>query len=112
MPHLFRDMLPGHHKMDVDSIRQERHRFRVDTYLNEALQPRLVRSVSHYDSRLLMRIFRQNHLNALIIQLATILVLMLLGWLIDHPFFEFLRAPVSFFSKHFRRDHWRHKLLV
>ncbi|MBP9076335.1 MAG: patatin-like phospholipase family protein [Haliscomenobacter sp.] len=95
MPHLFRDMLPGHHKMDVDSIRQERHRFRVDTYLNEALQPRLVRSVSHYDSRLLMRIFRQNHLNALIIQLATILVLMLLGWLIDHPFFR-IPAGASF----------------
>lgn len=95
MPHLFRDMLPGHHRMDVDSIRQERHRFRVDTYLNEALQPRLVRSVSHYDSRLLMRIFRQNHLNALIIQLVTILVLMLLGWLIDHPFFR-IPAGASF----------------
>ena len=95
LPHLFGDMLPGHHKIDLDSIRQERHRFRVDTYLNESFQPRLVRSVSHYDSRLLMRIFRQNHLNALIIQLVTILVLMLLGWLIDHPFFR-IPAGASF----------------
>lgn len=69
--------------------------YRVRTYLNESLKTRLVRSVSHYDSRILQGIFRQNHSNALLIQFLTILGLLLLGLLIDQPVFQ-IPAGASF----------------
>lgn len=67
----------------------------VTTYLNENLKTRLVRSVSHYDSSILQSIFRQNHLNALIIQLVAIVGLCFLGLLIDQPVFQ-IPAGASF----------------
>lgn len=69
--------------------------YQVRTYLNESLKTKLVRSVSHYDSRVLQSIFRQNHSNALLLQLATILGLLLLGLLIDRPVFQ-IPAGASF----------------
>lgn len=69
--------------------------YQVKTYLSERLKARLVRSVSHYDSRILQGIFRQNHSNALLIQFLTILGLLLLGLLIDQPIFQ-IPAGASF----------------
>ncbi|MEM6769094.1 MAG: patatin-like phospholipase family protein, partial [Bacteroidota bacterium] len=69
--------------------------YQVQTYLNEKLRTKLVRSVSHYDSQLLQSIFRQNHANALLIQFLTILGLLLLGLLIDQPLFQ-IPAGASF----------------
>ncbi len=69
--------------------------YQVRTYLNESLKTKLVRSVSHYDSRILQGIFRQNHSNALLIQFVTILGLLLLGLLIDQPVFQ-IPAGASF----------------
>ena len=62
--------------------------FRVRTYLNEKLRSRLVRSVRHYDSSVLQGIFRQNHSNAILLQVATVFFLGLLGILIDRPLFQ------------------------
>ena len=62
--------------------------WRVDTYLTESLRPRIVRSVAHYDSSMLMRIFRQNHVNALLVQIFSLLILVMLGYLIDQPSFR------------------------
>lgn len=67
----------------------------VKTYLGERLRTRLVRSVAHYDSAVLQGIFRQNHLNAIVLQLGTIVVLALLGLLIDQPLFQ-IPAGASF----------------
>jgi len=67
----------------------------VKTYLNERLTSKIVRSVAHYDSAVLMSIFRQNHLNAILLQLSTILVLAILGFLIDVPLFQ-IPAGASF----------------
>jgi hypothetical protein len=69
----------------IQDIKLNRNQWRVDTYLTESLRPRIVRSVAHYDSQLLLRVFRQNHLNALIVQLFTLIVLILLGALMDRP---------------------------
>lgn len=60
---------------------------RVTTYLTESLQPRLVRSVAHYDLKILMRVFKQNHLNALFVQSLSIVILVILGYMIDSPYF-------------------------
>lgn len=72
------------------------HEIEVDTYLNERLQTRLVRDVSHYEKTLLYRVFRQHHHNAIIFQLGSVLTLVLLGMLIDVPFFQ-IPAGSSFF---------------
>ncbi|MEZ4954954.1 MAG: patatin-like phospholipase family protein [Saprospiraceae bacterium] len=83
------------HKDDLpilEDIRLNRNQWRVDTYLNETFRPRLVRSVAHYDPVLLLRVFRQNHLNALIVQLFTFIVLIALGGFMDRPA---LRIPTG-----------------
>ncbi|MCB0517977.1 MAG: patatin-like phospholipase family protein [Lewinellaceae bacterium] len=72
----------------IENIKLNRNQWRVDTYLTESFRPRLVRSVAHYDAALLLRIFRQNHLNALIVQLFTLVLLVLLGALMDKPSFR------------------------
>lgn len=61
---------------------------RVDYYFTENLQPRIVRSVRHYNFRLLEKIFRQNHANALVIQCLSITALILMGALVKYPVFR------------------------
>lgn len=58
-------------------------RWRVDTYLTERGHPRIVRSVSHYDPRVLEQVFRQNHWNAVVVQLVALLLLMAQGAFMD-----------------------------
>ncbi|WP_116125219.1 patatin-like phospholipase family protein [Lewinella sp. IMCC34183] len=70
--------------------------FRVRFYLNADVRVQRVRSVSHYDTALLRNIFRQNHFNALILQAASIAILVVLGLLVDRPAFQ-LPAGASFF---------------
>jgi len=64
----------------------------VDTYLTERLHVRLVRSVSHYDPRLLEKVFRQNHWNAVTVQVAALLLLMIQGVFLDSVW---LRIPAA-----------------
>lgn len=61
---------------------------RVDYFLTESLQPRIVRSVRHYNFSLLEKIFRQNHANALVIQSLSITALILMGALVEYPYFR------------------------
>lgn len=69
--------------------------FRVMFYLNDQLQVRRVRSVAHYDSSVLRNIFRQNHTNALVLQLGSIAFLVILGLTSDLPLFK-IPAGASF----------------
>lgn len=95
-PHLTRAYTPGRRQVDLEYIKLDSTRWRVDTYLSESLEPRLVRSVAHYDTKMLMSIFKQNHLNALILQLISMLVLLVLGYLIDYQPFR-IPAGASLF---------------
>ena len=95
-PDQVRVFAPGRRGVDLEYIRLDSSRWRVDTYLNERLRPRLVRSVAHYDTSLLLRIFKQNHLNALVVQLVFLLVLLSLSVLIDRPLFR-IPAGASIF---------------
>jgi hypothetical protein len=79
---------PGRRKVDLEYIKLDTNRWQVTTYLTETLQLRLVRSVAHYDSNMLLSIFRQNHLNALILQLVSVFMLLILGYQIDIPLFR------------------------
>lgn len=85
-------IMPGRRKVDLDYIKLDRNRLKVWTYLGENLRPRLVRSVAHYESRLLLNIFKQNHLNALALQLLSMMLLLILGYLID---WEIFRIPAA-----------------
>lgn len=89
-------MPPGRSDVDIDQMKQDKNRWRVDTYLNETLRPRAVRSVEHYDNRLFLGIFKQNHKNTLVVQLASIIILLLLGRMMDYPFFR-IPAGASLF---------------
>jgi len=82
------NIAPRLRKVDLEYMKMDANRMRVDTYLNESLQPRLVRSVAHYDTRLINSIFKQNHLNALILQMLGMVVLATLGLLMDFPLFR------------------------
>ena len=68
----------------------------VDNYLSEHLSVRLVRSVSHYDIAVLKGVYQQNHLNALLLQVLSFLMLMSLGFLVDIPLFR-IPAGASIF---------------
>lgn len=70
--------------------------FQVRFYITPSLGMQRVRSVAHYETGLLRNIFRQNHVNALILQFVTIALLIVLGLLIEWPVFQ-LPAGASFF---------------
>ncbi|RMG81980.1 MAG: patatin-like phospholipase family protein [Bacteroidetes bacterium] len=81
---------------DIAKIKRRKTPFPVHTYLTESFKPRLIRSVAHYDYELLVRVFKQNHTNALIVQLTSLFILMALGYMIDHPAFR-IPAGASIF---------------
>ncbi|MCB0662178.1 MAG: patatin-like phospholipase family protein [Saprospiraceae bacterium] len=91
-----RGIPPGRSDVDIEEMKQDKNRWRVDTYLNETLRPRAVRSVEHYDNKIFLGIFKQNHKNALVVQLASILILLLLGRMMDYPVFR-IPAGASIF---------------
>ncbi len=78
-------LVPGAHVPTLNEIRSGITRWRVDTYLSERFRLRLVRSVAHYDRRLLARVFQQNHLNAVLVQLIALVVIMFLSLFMEQP---------------------------
>jgi len=80
----------------IQRIKQGKVRWRVDTYLTEKFRVRATRSVQHYDYSLLLRVFRQNHLNALVVQLMSLVLLISMGYLIDYSAFR-IPAGASIF---------------
>ena len=91
MPHLqAMAMYPGRRQVNWEGgeVLRRENPFKVRTYLGDWLKTKLVRSVSHYDRKLLERVFKQNHWNAIFLQFATIFLLILLGLLIDYRPFQ------------------------
>ena len=91
-PNLVASMGPNRRIDRIQNIKQGNVRWRVDTYLTESLRPRIVRSVQHYDFKMLLKIFKQNHLNALVVQLMSLVALIAMGYWIDIPF---VRIPAG-----------------
>jgi hypothetical protein len=75
---LFSQRLPTVREIQIGATR-----WRVDTYLTERGHPRLVRSVAHYDARVLEQVFRQNHWNAVVVLIVALILLMLQGAFMD-----------------------------
>jgi len=85
-------LVPGHRLPTLYEIQQGATRWRVDTYLTERLHVRLVRSVAHYNPEMLAQVFRQNHWNAVVVQLSAMLLLMAQGIFMDS---EWVRIPTG-----------------
>ncbi|MBT8219495.1 MAG: patatin-like phospholipase family protein [Bacteroidia bacterium] len=87
-PNLTMAPAPGRRVPDIDNIKSGKGKVKVRNYLTETLRTRLVRGVGHYDSSILLRVFRQNHSNAIVAILVALLVLIVLGYLIKYPLFR------------------------
>ena len=85
-------LIPGYRLPTMGEIQSGATRWRVDTYLNERGRPRIVRSVAHYDQAVLAQVFRQNHWNAIVVQIVALLLLMTLGLFMDS---EWVRIPAA-----------------
>ncbi len=75
-----------------EAVQSQDTEFRVDYYMTMSLGVRHVRSVQHYDPKMLREVFRQNHMNAFFIETATVFTVIGLGFLID---FEIFRLPAA-----------------
>ncbi|MEO5674390.1 MAG: hypothetical protein ABIQ74_07060 [Chitinophagales bacterium] len=64
------------------------HELRVDYVLVHPFRARPVREVNHYPTHELMKVFRHHHKNALFIELAALLLIIALGFLMEVPLFQ------------------------
>ncbi|GIV34077.1 MAG: hypothetical protein KatS3mg031_1612 [Chitinophagales bacterium] len=71
-----------------EQFRTKEHEFPVEYYLTARLRIRRIRGVDHYDEKMIHSVLRQNHFNALMIELATLATLIGLGFLIDYEIFN------------------------
>ena len=67
----------------------------IEIYLNEWLKPRLVRSVKHYNHKMLEKVFKQNHTNALVLQSFSVIALIFMSAYVEEEFFR-IPAAASF----------------
>ncbi len=89
-------LVPGQRLPTIYEIQVGTTRWRTDTYLTERLRPRLVRSVAHYNQDLLGQVFRQNHLNAIVVQGVALFLLLLLGLFMDKSWARIPTAATIF----------------
>lgn len=62
--------------------------WRVDTYLSAPYRVKLVRATGHYTNEMVASVFRQNHLNAAIMELIVFGFFILMGLFKDYSFFK------------------------
>ncbi|HMT30109.1 MAG TPA: hypothetical protein PKD91_12600, partial [Bacteroidia bacterium] len=62
--------------------------WRVDTYMVMPFQTRLVRSTEHYKEYMLQSVFKQNHINAAVMELIVFSVFILLGLFREYGIFQ------------------------
>lgn len=77
MPH---SRLDGRHKFKDE--------LRISNYFNHNFKIKIARPVYHYPYDVIRSVYRQHHANALIIQLTALTIIVLLGHLVDYPFFR------------------------
>lgn len=60
----------------------------VDYYLNHNMRWRRARSADHYPESIIRSVYKQHHANALFIELTALMLIILLGFLMDRPWFR------------------------
>lgn len=78
---------------DLESVRPNR----VDYYITNKFNIRHTRTIERYDSRLHQLVFKRHHWNAFIAFLISFALIILMGFFIELPFFQFPIAATSFF---------------
>lgn len=76
--------------------RRESRDWHVETYLGSFTRISLARGYEHYEKDMLIRVFKQNHFNAAVFGILSIVSLLVLGWCRDIPLFE-IPAGASIF---------------
>ncbi len=69
----------------------------VDSFISSSLSIRYTRTVEHYEDQLMKLVFRQHHINSLFAQIATIMLLIGIGYFAENPFFQIPTAASIFF---------------
>lgn len=77
---------------DSELRKADRKIWRVDTYIVFPFKQKIVRSTSHYKSFMLESVFRQNHINAAVLEMIIFITFILLGLFRDYSAF---RIPAS-----------------
>ena len=72
----------------VDGRHKFKDELRVSNYFNHDFKIKIARPVYHYPYDVIRSVYRQHHANALIIQLTALVIIILLGHLVDYPFFR------------------------
>ncbi len=80
----------SHNQKSKTTIRRKRREklWRVDTYLSSPYRVKLVRDTAHYTREMVESVFRQNHLNAAIIEIIVFGLFILMGLFKDYSFFK------------------------
>ncbi|CAN5479019.1 hypothetical protein BH11BAC2_BH11BAC2_21190 [soil metagenome] len=66
----------------------KKNAWRVDTYLAFPFKVKLVRDARHYKRYMLEQVFRQNHINAAVVELVVFITFIVLGLFRDYPLFR------------------------
>ena len=74
-----RRLVSGYRGQNVARLVSGERAWRVDNYLTERFRTRRTRSIRHYKPEQILGVFRQNHLNALVLQGAILTLLLLSG---------------------------------
>ncbi len=63
-------------------------KWRIETYLSNFRQIRLVRGTEHYDAKTLAKVYQQNHRNAFIFEFTSVVLILSIGLFKEVPFFR------------------------
>ena len=80
----------------LNPTKRESRDWHVETYLSSFSRISLARGYEHYEKDMLLRVFKQNHFNAAVFGILSIVSLLVLGWCRDIPVFE-IPAGASIF---------------
>jgi len=69
-----------HKRVKVDSFFSKDREWNVETYLSSFRKISIARSIDHYDSHMLNQVFKQNHFNAALFEIAAIISIILLSF--------------------------------
>jgi hypothetical protein len=69
-----------HKRVKVDFFFSKDREWNVETYLSSFNKVSIARSIDHYDSQMLKQVFKQNHFNAALFEIAAIISVILLSF--------------------------------
>lgn len=80
----------GNIKLDkLDRDMTDVSQWPVEVYMSGLFKIRPVRQVDHYDNEIIKRVLSQHHNNSLVIILISMGTLLVLGYMLDNPYFRF-----------------------